>query len=137
MKDFSICRDKDFSNPDKLSWDEFGEIMKKDNVSEALIYYTSDNYTEIEIAKKYIYKTLIEKDNVKVWAGYSLMDNEDNNKLRPCLVLLDADIKYVITRAIMDYKNTFIIQCIFMDTGEFKVNKYDLEFYDDTGFSVN
>ena len=111
--------------------------MREDNVSEALIFYTNDEYSIENVAEKHIYRLLIEKDNVKVWPDFNIIEHENGNKIKPCLVLLDADIKYVMLRAVMYHENDFIIQCIIMDSGEFKINKYELIKYDDTGFSVN
>lgn len=137
MKEFSICRDSDSKKPELLSWDEFGEIMKSQGVEEAMIYLTADKYNRRHRVEKAIFALLVEKDNEKAWAEYNIIDHEHGEKMMPCLVILDADPDYVLKRSIIHYPNTFIIQCIFRNTGEFRVKKLEIVHYDDTGFSVN
>lgn len=137
MKEFSICKDSKANHPEKLTWDEFGEIMKSEGVGEAMIYYTADKYDRKNIIERAIFALLIEKDGEKAWAEYNIIDHENGDKIRPCLVILDADPKYVLKQSVIHYDNSFIIQCLFKDTGEYKVNKYEIIHYDDTDFSVN
>lgn len=137
MKEYSICRDSKAANPETISWDKFGEIMKSQGVGEAMIYYTSDKYDRKRIIEGAIFALLVEKDGEKTWAEYNIIDHENGDKIRPCLVILDADPKYVLKRSVLHYDNSFLIQCIFMNTGEFKVNKLEVIHYDDTDFSVN
>jgi len=137
MKEYSICRDPKTESPDKLTWDEFGEIMKSQGVGEAMIYFTADKYDRKRTIERAIFALLVEKDGEKVWAEYNIIDHENGDKIRPCLVILDADPKYVLQRSILHYENTFVFQCIFMNTGEYRVNKLELIQYDNTDFSVN
>jgi hypothetical protein len=137
MKEFSICRDPKAGKPEILSWERFGEIMKSQGVDEAMIYFTADKYDRKRIIERGIFALLVEKDGEKAWAEYNIIDHENGDKIRPCLVILDADPKYVLKRSVVHFDNSFIIQCIFMNTGEFKVNKLEVVHYDDTDFSLN
>ena len=137
MKEYSICRDSKADSPEKLTWNEFGEIMKSQGVGEAMIYFTADKYDRKRIIERAIFALLVEKDGEKVWAEYNIIDHENGDKIRTCLVILDADPKYVLQRSILHFENTFVIQCIFMNTGEYRVNKLELIQYDSTDFSVN
>jgi hypothetical protein len=137
MKEFSICRDSKTKIPDKLSWEEFGDIMKREGVGEAMIYFIDDKYNRKKIIQKAIFALLVEKDQQKTWSEYNIIDHENGDRIMPCLVLLDADPQYVLTRSIIHYPNTFIIQCNFRQWGEFRVNKVEIIQYDHTNFSMN
>ena len=111
--------------------------MKSEGVGEAMIYFIDEKYNRKQIIQKAIFALLVEKDKQKAWSEFNIIDHENGDRIMPCLVILDADPKYVLKRSIIHYPNTFVIQCIIMDWGEFRVNKLEIIQYDNTDFSVN
>lgn len=137
MKEFSICRDQLNAEPQKLQWEQFRAIMEEEGISEALIFYTDDHYSEVNRAKKYISRVMIEKDGEKAWAEYNIVEHRNEDRIMPCLVLLEVDIQYALRRALhLAYRNEFIIRCLITDDGKLLVRKYDI-LEQEFGFSAN
>lgn len=127
----AICRN-DPSDYQVVPWSEFELTMRHDKVSEAIIFIIDDNVTEVSLAKRYLIgNILLEKDGLGHYDEYCLIDHNNGDKLYPCMILLNPEIHYAITKAIEFRENESIIQCVIFRTDDtFLVKEYELIRYD-------
>ncbi len=127
----AICR----NNPieyEIVPWTEFEQIMRRDKVSEAILFIIDDDANEVSLARRYIIGDLILKnDGLDHYDEYCLIDHQNGDRLYPCTVLLNPEIHYAITKAVEFRENESIIQCvIFRADDTFNVKEYELVRFD-------
>lgn len=79
-----------------------------------------------EDMKEFLFRLVITLHSMDLVENWMLKD-----RLMPCIVLLDVNVKDAITRAVMYRENKSIIQCvIFRQDDKFNVKEYELVRYD-------
>ena len=95
----ALCRD----NPrvfKHLSWDEFAVHMRRLAVCKAYIVSTAAEATRITLdIRIFDSMTRMRPGLAGVLADYCLVDRGQNDKLLPCLVLIDGDNPHALDKA--------------------------------------
>ena len=114
-----------------LTWNSFELELYNQQINEALIFALDKDANPVSLAKRLILGQLIISANgVKHLDDYCLIDNTDNGRLIPCMILLDADLEYAIAKVLEFGTNKSLIQCFILDDGTFKVNECKIVEYD-------
>ncbi|MGM0504692.1 MAG: hypothetical protein ACQESQ_08730, partial [Bacteroidota bacterium] len=121
------------------NWKSFEKEMKKEQIEEAIIIPIAPDAEEVNLAKRYIFGLLMEKDNVNYAPDYCLIDHENNDKLLPSIVLFDPDLQQAAMTALQYNPGKYFIQAVITQTdNQLHVNKCPLtEFDDQFNDSVN
>ena len=133
MKNYSLIKIvNDPAQQESVSWRSFEQVMKEQEIKEVIIFAVGAELTSVNLCKRMIInKAIIEPDNVGCWDEYCIVDHNDDDRIVPCLVLLDPEIEYAVIKAIEFQPNDYFIQCRIMEgDNRFVVNKCELEFRD-------
>lgn len=132
MKKYSLALCE--NNPSEfqiITWDAFEIELHKLQLREALIFGLDKEANPVSLAKRLILgQVIISADKVKHLDDYCLIDHKDNDRLVPCMILLDADLDYAIAKVLEFGTNKSLIQCLTLDDGTFKVNECKIVEYD-------
>ncbi len=123
----AICKE-DPSARKIISWDDFMQTMRKRSAAESIIFATHQMAdSEMLADRTLINQLIIAIDGVRHLDGYCLIDHSSNDRLMPCLVLLDPDMQYAADKARMFYNNTSVIHCLLdPDNGSMSVTERPL-----------
>ena len=133
MEKYSLAiRNKNSSDFKVITWNDFEQVMRRDKVQEAFIFISADDLSEENWAKHAILcYAMLAKQGIKHYGKYCLVDHEDNDRLMPCIVLLDVDVKDAMVKAVLFRENKSMIQCvIFSNDDRFNVKEYELIRFD-------
>jgi len=133
MKKYSLAKCK--NNPldyQIVDWNEFEKEMREQKIEEAIIFILDDVADKETLVKRFVIgELLLSKDNVRHLDEYCLIDHDDNDRLMPCMILLDPELKYAVIKALEFRDNKSFIQCVIVQKDNlFKINECELVKYD-------
>ncbi len=107
----AICKE-DPSDCKVISWDDFMQTMRKRGAAESIIFATHEIANFRMLADRtLINQLIIAIEGVRHLDGYCLIDHSSNDRLMPCLVLLDPDMQYAADKARVFHNNNSVIHC--------------------------
>jgi len=113
MKDYSMSICKDDPNDYKvISWDDFKLVMEKQEAVDAFIFTTGDKATKESLEQR----TFDSIFNVGIHSpsclnNYCLVDHKNDDKLLPCIILLDEKESDALNTAHRICKKPILLNC--------------------------
>ncbi len=111
-----------------VSWQAFEQLLRSKKVDEAIIIIMeSGDSIQSGIAKMLILAHAIFKpDGVDCIEDLLLVDHEEKDILLPCIIFLQPELEYAVTKAMLYGSRKSIIQCIITNDDKFHVNECEL-----------
>ena len=113
MKDFSlaICKD-DPADHQVINWDDFKLEMEKQDALDAFIFTTSDEATHESLEQRTFDSIFnVGIHSPKCLNNYCLVDHNDDDKLLPCIILLDEKESDALNVAHRINKKPILLKC--------------------------
>ncbi|MFW6351337.1 MAG: hypothetical protein ACOC2E_03035 [Bacteroidota bacterium] len=120
-------------NIQKVSWNNFHQKMKQENITEAIIIPTDKEATDVNLAKRLLIGRLMKNNDVNHATDYAIIDHSDNDRLLPCILLFNPELQFAIMTTLQVNPDKYFIQAVIpQNSDELHINKCPLTEYDES-----